>query len=243
MKNEILTACYQFVGAAVNGTYQGILITVLVAASLRMLRRTNAATRYAVWFGTLLLLALIIPAHCLRNRWDTGDRLATVQTPVSARASLPESEDMRMEASSLPGNFGGESEYSRLTFRMLILSRTTVQFDASEQQYPDLASDAGTNRQSSEDPAHAIVLALLDACRLKSGRPESRGGIFRGHQTRAALAWRTAHNAFFPLENCSNSTSFRRDTAPDNLAGDRSRKSLVSHLATFPHSQIEVELC
>jgi beta-lactamase regulating signal transducer with metallopeptidase domain len=96
MKNEILKACYQLVAAAVNGTYQGILITVLVTATLRMLRRTNAATRYAVWFGTLLLLALIIPAHCLRSRWDDGNRPAMVESYVSDAA--------RMVASDLPGD-------------------------------------------------------------------------------------------------------------------------------------------
>src|SRR5882724_10787625 len=111
MKNEILTACYQFVAAAVNGTYQGILITVLVAASLRMLRQTNAATRYAVWFGTLLLLTLIIPAHCLRSRWDAGVGPATVETSVPTLASQPDADDMRVEASSLPPDSDGASDY------------------------------------------------------------------------------------------------------------------------------------
>src|SRR5437763_5709815 len=111
MKNEIFTACYQLVAAAVNGTYQGILITVLVAASLRMLRRTNAATRYAVWFGTLLLLALIIPAHCLRSRWDAENRLAPVETPVSGPALQSDSEALRMQAGPSPSNFHDKSEY------------------------------------------------------------------------------------------------------------------------------------
>src|SRR5580765_4260433 len=108
MKNEILTACYQLVAAAVNGTYQGILITVLVAASLRMLRRTNAATRYAVWFGTLLLLALIIPAHCLRSRWNA--RPAGVETSFWAPALQPDLDATRMEASSLPADSDSQSE-------------------------------------------------------------------------------------------------------------------------------------
>src|SRR4029077_14766468 len=109
MKSEILTACYQIVAAAINGTYQGILITVLVAVSLRMLRRTNAATRYAVWFGTLVLLALIIPAHCLRSRWDADLNPATVEKSVSAPTSQPDLDPMRMEASSLPPDSDGES--------------------------------------------------------------------------------------------------------------------------------------
>src|SRR6267142_1025260 len=112
MKNEILTSCYQLVAAAVNGTYQGILITVLVAASLRILRRTNAATRYAVWFGTLVLLALIIPAHCLRSRWDAGLSPATIETSVSAVALQPDLDDARMKASSLPPDSDGDAGFA-----------------------------------------------------------------------------------------------------------------------------------
>jgi len=163
MKNEILTACYEFVAAAVNSTYQGILITVLVAASLRMLRRTNAATRYAVWFGTLLLLALILPAHCLRGRWDAGARPATVETSVSALASQPDSDTMRMEASSLPPDSDGKPENFAADAH---IPQNNPGFDADytrEQQYLDLAAGAGTNSQSSEDPVRPFVLAILEA--------------------------------------------------------------------------------
>ncbi|HEX5222905.1 MAG TPA: M56 family metallopeptidase [Verrucomicrobiae bacterium] len=65
MKNEILTVCNQLVAAAVNGVYQGLIITILVALCLRWLVRTNAATRHAVWFGTLLLLVGLVGAHGL----------------------------------------------------------------------------------------------------------------------------------------------------------------------------------
>ncbi len=186
MKNEIFTACYQLVAAAVNGTYQGILLTVLVAASLRMLRRTNAATRYAVWFGTLLLLGLIIPAHYLRNCWDADVTSATVQTPISVRASLPEWEDMRMEASSFPGNFGVESEYFGGDVQNADSLKNNREFD-SDQLYTDLASDAGTKRQSSKDPAHALVLALLDAAASGQGDPSPEPGFFAGIKQK--LSW------------------------------------------------------
>src|SRR6267378_5300016 len=63
MKIETLSACDQLVAAAVNGIYQGIILTLLVGLSLRVFRRTNAATRHAVWFATLLLLVGIIAAH------------------------------------------------------------------------------------------------------------------------------------------------------------------------------------
>src|SRR5215471_15017367 len=111
MKNEMLTACYQLVAAAVNGTYQGILITLFVAASLRMLRRSNAATRYAVWFGTLLLLALLIPAHWLQSRFNSDDRRASVETPILNSASQPESDLATIEAGSLPPASDDQSDH------------------------------------------------------------------------------------------------------------------------------------
>ena len=68
MKTELLKACDELVTAALNGTCQGIILVLVVAAGLRWFgRTTNAATRHAVWFATLLLLVLVIPAHCVRD--------------------------------------------------------------------------------------------------------------------------------------------------------------------------------
>ncbi|HEX4646889.1 MAG TPA: M56 family metallopeptidase, partial [Verrucomicrobiae bacterium] len=68
MKIEILEASDQFASAVLNGVCQGIIVAALVGIGLRLIGRTNAATRHAVWFATLLLLVLIIPAQCLRNQ-------------------------------------------------------------------------------------------------------------------------------------------------------------------------------
>ncbi|HEY5910230.1 MAG TPA: M56 family metallopeptidase [Verrucomicrobiae bacterium] len=67
MNSEIVSACDLILAAAVNGLYQGIIMAVLVGVGLRLLGRTNAATRHALWFATLVLLAALIPAHCLRD--------------------------------------------------------------------------------------------------------------------------------------------------------------------------------
>ena len=69
MKSELLNACEPFVSAVANGLYQGVIVTVLVGLSLRIFNRTNAATRHAVWFVTLLLLVSIIPAHWAGYYW------------------------------------------------------------------------------------------------------------------------------------------------------------------------------
>src|SRR5205809_2203622 len=63
VNNEPLNSSDLFVNAALNGIYQGIIVAALVAIAVRLLPRTNAATRHAVWFFTLFLIVSIIPAH------------------------------------------------------------------------------------------------------------------------------------------------------------------------------------
>src|SRR2546426_12576328 len=63
VNNEFLSSSDLLVNAALNGIYQGIIVAALVAIALRLLPRTNAATRHAVWFFTLVLIVSIIPAH------------------------------------------------------------------------------------------------------------------------------------------------------------------------------------
>src|SRR6266851_5645421 len=64
MGTEILGVSDRLLAAVINGIYQGILITVLVALSFRVFSRTNAATRHAVWLCTLVLLVLLVVTHC-----------------------------------------------------------------------------------------------------------------------------------------------------------------------------------
>jgi beta-lactamase regulating signal transducer with metallopeptidase domain len=172
MKNEILTVCYQLIAAGVNGTYQGILITLFVAASLRMLR-TNAATRYAVWFGTLLLLALLIPAHWLQSRFNSDDRPTLVETPVLNSASQPDSDLATIEPSFLPPASDDQSDHLAADSHS---PANNHEFDTDytlERRYPDFATGAAANGQSLEVPARAIVLALLQAAASNQVEPSA----------------------------------------------------------------------
>jgi beta-lactamase regulating signal transducer with metallopeptidase domain len=64
MKTEMFTACDHALSAAANGLYQGVILTVVVALTLRCLgRSTNAATRHSIWMVTLFLLPTIMVAH------------------------------------------------------------------------------------------------------------------------------------------------------------------------------------
>src|SRR6266704_2741876 len=79
MGHEILGASDRLLAAVMNGIYQGILVTVLVALSFRVFCRTNAATRHAVWLCTLVLVVLLVVAHCFALQ--PGKIARTAPTP------------------------------------------------------------------------------------------------------------------------------------------------------------------
>src|SRR6266498_1315582 len=88
MGTEILGVSDRLLAAVMNGIYQGSLITVLVALSFRVFSRINAATRHAVWLCTLVLLVLLVVAHCFFL-----SRPPALQPGRSARtAATPEQE-------------------------------------------------------------------------------------------------------------------------------------------------------
>src|SRR5436190_6822246 len=63
MKPEFLSKCDHLLIGSINGIYQGVMLAVLLALGFRAMRRTNAATRHAVLFFTLLLLVTLMIAH------------------------------------------------------------------------------------------------------------------------------------------------------------------------------------
>src|SRR5439155_2115425 len=85
MGTEILGASDRLLAAVMNGVYQGSLITLLVALGFRVFSRINAATRHAVWLCTLVLLVLLVAAHCFFNSrppaLEPGKIAQTAATP------------------------------------------------------------------------------------------------------------------------------------------------------------------
>ena len=139
MKNDILNICDQLVAAAANGVYQGIMITLLVAVCLRWLVRTNAATRHAVWFCTLLLLVALVVAHCLvgsfslrRVKSDVAAPASNVEStiPATGAAVLSETEANAGKSSDDFDNF--HDEWSRADQHPLIAAMIQVQKDNAE---------------------------------------------------------------------------------------------------------------
>src|SRR5439155_3495067 len=124
MGTEILDVSDRLLAAVMNGIYQGILVTVLVALSFRMFSRTNAATRHAAWLCTLVLLVLLVVAHCFFHSrppaLQRGNNARTAPTPeqeigtpnVAAMAATPNGLPTEIGSSGpkWPGSLPDEQE-------------------------------------------------------------------------------------------------------------------------------------
>jgi len=86
MKSELFALSDRLLSGALTGFYQGIAIALLVALGLRLLRRTNAATRHAVWFATLLLVTGLMVGNCLHELLSFSSSPRRNATEASLRA-------------------------------------------------------------------------------------------------------------------------------------------------------------
>ncbi|HRI13119.1 MAG TPA: M56 family metallopeptidase [Verrucomicrobiota bacterium] len=79
--------CHRLLSALANGGYQGVLLTLLVGLGLKLLPRTNAATRHAVWFVALLLVAALPAVHlAFLNSVGTSAVQPPILTPFDSDA-------------------------------------------------------------------------------------------------------------------------------------------------------------
>ena len=92
MNAEVTQACERLLSATVNGVYQGIFVTLLTGFALRYLVRTNAATRHAVWFGALLFVTALIPAHLLLFCLPSAEVVAAASKKAPAQAPISPSD-------------------------------------------------------------------------------------------------------------------------------------------------------
>jgi beta-lactamase regulating signal transducer with metallopeptidase domain len=68
MKTDLAGFSDQILSGSINGIYQGVILAAMVALGFRIIsRKTNAATRHAILFFTLLLLASLMIAHWGRS--------------------------------------------------------------------------------------------------------------------------------------------------------------------------------
>ena len=172
MKSEIITACYQLVTAFINGTCQGIVLTVLVAGGLRLLRRTNSATRHAVWFCALLLVTLMIPANWLRERRDAFRSASFAQasapaSPFPSPSGADNSADTMEPFAAVP-----ESDSEHLANN----PEPRRSDPPSEEQSPALDGTFGHENTATEGRARLSILAALDANVVDQARANNAEG-------------------------------------------------------------------
>lgn len=85
MNTELELACTRVLAAVLNGGYQGLLLTAVIWLGLKLFPRANAATRHAVWFATILVVALLPAVHFLALPGSPrGSETATVDLSFSA---------------------------------------------------------------------------------------------------------------------------------------------------------------
>ncbi len=113
MNSDIQSLANEALAALLLGGAQGLLITAAVWAALRLFRRANAATRHAVWFATLLIVAILPFLHFVAPRAShllslfrpapdapaTEDAFYLKPTPLQAIPELPPDSDDTNEPS------------------------------------------------------------------------------------------------------------------------------------------------
>src|SRR5712671_1522683 len=124
MGTEILDVSDRLLAAVMNGIYQGILITALVALGVRVFRRINAATRHALWLCTLVLLILLVVAHCwfdspppalgpgkiARTEATPGQEIGTSYLAAAAATSHGMPTEAGSAVPKLPGDLPAEQD-------------------------------------------------------------------------------------------------------------------------------------
>jgi len=82
--------CQQLAAAGLNALVQGLILAGFVTLCLRCVRRTNAATRYAIWLITLAIVVALFPAnlalsrHSARSNGTNETHAAATPTNTSA---------------------------------------------------------------------------------------------------------------------------------------------------------------
>jgi len=95
MNAELETISQRLIGAVADGAWQGLVVVALVASALKLFRNVNAATKHAVWFVTLLMVAALPFAILL---WPKK----VVITPKAAEMMAGPVEAIAFEATGTP---------------------------------------------------------------------------------------------------------------------------------------------
>jgi beta-lactamase regulating signal transducer with metallopeptidase domain len=148
MSAGLVTACERLLSATANGVYQGILVAAIAGLTLRLFPRTNAATRHAVWFGVLLFVTALIPAHLLISCWSRPE------TPAATIQSAPAT----MSVALAPPYSGSTPE--SLNNTVALPAPELGQSDLAGGDSPSETASEDSGLKSHADPVAAIVKAF-----------------------------------------------------------------------------------
>src|SRR5215469_12026494 len=90
MNYELFALSERLLSGALTGLYQGLVLALIVGSTLRLLRRTNAATRHGIWFATLLLVTALMIGNCLNAVFSapTAPPAFSTQSKVALHTEL-----------------------------------------------------------------------------------------------------------------------------------------------------------
>ena len=189
MSAEFFTGCERLLSATANGVYQGMLVAAIAGLALRLFPRTNAATRHAIWFGVLLFVTALIPAHLLLSLLSRPKLpAATIQSASSTADSsvtdsyIPGPQPGQSDAGSFDGtpNFPGAGSQDEWASRE-IDSTSRHEARAAEKAWsrfvPSMLKPLSGNFETAISLPHSICLCLVSAWVLLA---TVRGGLIFG---------------------------------------------------------------
>lgn len=150
--SEFIVTATSVVEALLNNLWQGIVLAALSGCLLQLMRRTNATTRYIVWFVTLLALSLTPFYSGLSSRIEAGFKNSASVSAERTRAlsQLNQPNDPLSVNSSFENTGHSSIELSGQSFR-----------DEARER----ASEAGTATPSKTSRAASPVMLNLSSGR------------------------------------------------------------------------------
>ena len=110
MNAELEPLSLRILSALLNGGYQGLLLTCLLWLGLKLIPRTNAATRHAVGLVALLLVAALPLVHFFTSGAPARPRSSPGEPTQVSPARVPSTVDTR-ELATLPAAAVGHSNW------------------------------------------------------------------------------------------------------------------------------------
>lgn len=172
MGTDVLAVSDRLLAAIINCIYQGVVITAVVALTLRMRGGLNAATRHAVWLCTLVLLVVVAGVHGF-----ISCGLVKLQTREIPETAALEWEAISTTSPVVPKANGSEVDPTKLP---------SEHRQPSGREYDSVSSDSLDLASSSEDSV--FLSTTTGEARAKD--PSIVGGQLKVSNTDNQSTWR-----------------------------------------------------